>query len=214
MQAKSPLSSNSSTNGSPLIRSSGKIKKRPLPLVIPDSNFFNFKETSHQIKSAPPQESCKFIKRETDIRKYSSLEYETSYQLKNLHRESKLALSKHGSCESENNSGHNDNSVSGILTTQQDKSHFLGGKKVVMKQEKIEMPDSPDLLGFPEKGISTQRSKYQNIETMEPLFQIDKQPESTINAEEASYNVIIMQAEMHTGIKSSEFLQRKRKLLT
>ena len=41
----SPLSSNSSAAGSPVISPSGKIKKRPPPLVIPDSNFFNFKET-------------------------------------------------------------------------------------------------------------------------------------------------------------------------
>ena len=82
-----------------------------------------------------------------------------------------------------------------------------------MKQEKIEMPDSPDFVGCPEKEISTQGSKYQNIKTMEPLFQIDKQPESTINAEEASYNVIIMQAEMHTGIKSSEILTEEKKIL-
>ena len=213
LQAKSPLSSNSSTNGSPLISPSGKIKKRPPPLVIPDSNFFNFKETSHEIKSAPPQESCKFIKQETDIRKYSSLECEVSYQLKNLHKESKLALSNHGTCETENKEEYNDNYQAGILTTQQDKSHFLGGKKIVMKQEKIEMPDSPDFLGFPEKGISTQRSKYQNIETIEPLFQIGKQPGSTINTEEASHNVIIMQAEMHMGLKSSEILTEEKEII-
>ena len=75
------------------------------------------------------------------------------------------------------------------------------------------MPDSPDLLGFPEKGISTQRSKYQNIETMDPQFQIDKQPESTINTEEASHNVIIMQAEMHSGLKFSNILTEEKEIL-
>ena len=39
----SPRTSNSSSNSSPVISPSAKIKKKPPPLVIPDSNFFNFK---------------------------------------------------------------------------------------------------------------------------------------------------------------------------
>ena len=46
----SPMSSNSSSNSSPVISPSGRIKKRPPPLVIPDSNFFNFKD---DVQSAP-----------------------------------------------------------------------------------------------------------------------------------------------------------------
>ena len=47
----SPRTSNSSSNSSsPVISPSGKVKKKPPPLVIPDSNFFNFKV---DIQSAP-----------------------------------------------------------------------------------------------------------------------------------------------------------------
>ena len=47
---KSPNSSNSSSSSSPVISPSGRIKKKPPPLVIPDSNFFNFKD---DVQSAP-----------------------------------------------------------------------------------------------------------------------------------------------------------------
>lgn len=46
----SPITSNSSSNKSPVISPSGKNKKKPPPLVIPDSNFFHFKL---DIQSAP-----------------------------------------------------------------------------------------------------------------------------------------------------------------
>ena len=49
-EISTPLSSNSSSSSSPVISPSGKIKKRPPPLVIPDSNFFNFKD---DVQSAP-----------------------------------------------------------------------------------------------------------------------------------------------------------------
>ena len=49
-EISTPLSSNSSSSSSPAISPSGKIKKRPPPLVIPDSNFFNFKD---DVQSAP-----------------------------------------------------------------------------------------------------------------------------------------------------------------
>ena len=52
----SPMTSNSSSNTSPVISPSGRIKKKPPPLVIPDSNFFNFKD---DIQSAPAESTRK-----------------------------------------------------------------------------------------------------------------------------------------------------------
>ena len=50
LASHSPNSSNSSSSSSPVISPSGRIKKKPPPLVIPDSNFFNFKD---DVQSAP-----------------------------------------------------------------------------------------------------------------------------------------------------------------
>ena len=60
----SPRTSNSSCNSSPAISPSGKIKKKPPPLVIPDSNFFNFKVDT---QSAPILSTNKEEKRVFDL---------------------------------------------------------------------------------------------------------------------------------------------------
>ena len=141
------------------------IETPAITLEVPTFNFGKClspikelpKETSQEINSAPAQESLKFVKGEKERRKYSSLESETCYQEKKLNRDAKLVSSQTKSFENEDKKEYQ-------CTASHEKSAFLGGKKVVMKQEKIEELCSPTFLGFKEDETPIQRSRYQSIE--------------------------------------------------
>ena len=127
---KTPLSSNSSTSSSPMISPSGKIKKKPPPLVIPDSNFFNFPD---DIQSAPVDVVCKPTK-DSDSKE---IEHETVKQTKSLDKN--ITLFKQHPVDTDEQS------------KVDERNPFLGGKRVV-KQGNVELPDSPKLSKLAEKS--------------------------------------------------------------
>ena len=173
-QEKSPLSSNSSANGSPVISPSGKMKKKPPPLIITDSNFFHFNETSREINSAPAQESSSFIKEDNSRRKSSSLESESLFLTKTFQKEKNIESPRHTKFENETEIKKSDKLLSDVITTQKDRSSFLGGKKAVVKQAKMEEPDSPVFLGSKEKEVAFQKLRSPSIEKQKTMPSMDE----------------------------------------
>ena len=117
--SKSQLSSNSSSSNSPVISPSGKVKKRPPPLIIPDSNFFNFQD---DVQSAPVTVE-KFREESEDLKQPKASSLDT-----------KISLIKQNSVQEEEAADPESQTV---------RAHFLGGARVV-KQANVEAPDSPE----------------------------------------------------------------------
>ena len=144
--SRSQLSSNSSSNNSPLVSPSGKVKKRPPPLIIPDSNFFNFKD---DVQSAPVS-----LARE---------ESEELKQIKAASLDKNITLFKQKSIEEETETDPDRGE-----TTQEEHSGtipFLGGAGGrVVKQAHVEALDSPDYLKS-EKTNQDLRQPSQSTDT-------------------------------------------------
>ena len=128
--SKSQASSNSSSNNSPLVSPSGKVKKRPPPLIIPDSNFFNFKD---DVQSAPVT-----VETFSDVREES----EELKQTKAASLDKNITLFKQKSVEEENL----DNvKIAEEKDKRTDPGHFLGGARVVKQAHVEDIEDVEDV---------------------------------------------------------------------
>ena len=134
---KYQLSSNSSSNNSPVISPSGKVKKRPPPLIIPDSNFFNFQDDV-QVQSAPVTvETSREESKELPPPKASSLDRN-------------ISLFKQKSVTEDPGPGPESVEATQPEDRRTARAHFLGGARVVKPLERgahVAAPDSPDYLG-------------------------------------------------------------------
>ena len=168
---RTPLSSNSSTSSSPVISPSGKIKKRPPPLVIPDSNFFNFQEV---VQSAPVVR----ISKETPGKDES--EHETVKQTQSLDKNITLFKQKPVDSEQLNVKDVEDDAKVQIST--EEKTTFLGGKRVV-KQEHVELPDSPEsfnLVGKKSCPTILIEEDFETIQNVPELVVMNMQEETEL----------------------------------
>ena len=179
----SPRTSNSSSNSSPVISPSGKIKKKPPPLVIPDSNFFNFKVDT---QSAPILSTNKEKERLFDIKgdqketKSTSLDKNITLFKQKCFNDEKVddTESLNSISESKHEEEH---------TTENKKEYFLGiyhfnisnvfyfdcykGGKRVVKQSHVELQEYLLESSKTEKdrNASNKQTKFQ--ETITTAFQ-------------------------------------------
>ena len=131
---KSQLSSNSSSNNSPVISPSGKLKKRPPPLIIPDSNFFNFQD---DVQSAPVVTVEKFREESENLKQPKASSLDTNISL----------FKQKPVQEEEEETGPERVEISQQDDGQTVRAHFLGGARVLKPLERrahVEAPDSPD----------------------------------------------------------------------
>ena len=178
----SPMTSNSSSSSSPVISPSGKIKKKPPPLVIPDSNFFNFKV---DIQSAPVLSIKKKEERVFDLE-------EDQKELKSTSLDKNITLFKQ-KCFYDENVDDNEslNSISEYKHEEEDSTKetkdflgndftylyhvfdvncFKGGKRVV-KQNHVELQDYHLESSKTEKLLLASQSADQNVSNNLTEFQ-------------------------------------------
>ena len=178
----SPMTSNSSSSSSPVISPSGKIKKKPPPLVIPDSNFFNFKV---DIQSAPVLSVNKEEERVFDLE-------EDQKEPKSTSLDKNITLFKQ-KCFSDEKVDDNEslNSVSEYKPEEEDsskdtKEYFLGngftylthlfdvncskGGKRVVKQNHVELQDYHLESSKTEKFLLASQSADQNATNNQTEF--------------------------------------------